>query len=289
MPASAPPTVLIDNVYDRVNQYPTAVLSPNIGSAPNRPPSKVADYRRERTYWQGSTVAANHGVISDLGVGVTVTGLDTIFIDRGHNLWNKNVVTEGSSDGIAWTHNSGTATLVPALDAAGNFVPGGDPTVGWAVTEEGAIYKFFAAAWPAKRIFRTYSPDVWQPIFTGIILGKRLPLTSYSRTLDEDAGGRKRNTDESEAGYVAASRVYAWREGMLDLGVIGATEYDAAVRLMRRSLFEKNTPAFVAWNYGRWPERAWVYTLNADRWSFPTNGVHRAGSVPLRELYPVIR
>lgn len=288
MPGSFPPFVLYDNAYDRINQYPAAVLS-STAVAVGRDPKYIADYRRERTYMQFATAVAGHAVDVDLGAGNTKT-VDTLFIDRGHNLWGQTLSVRGSDDLFATSPTIIATAAVPALDASGNFVPGGDPTVGWCVTEEGAIYTFIAGAVARRswRILTATTPTV-AVILTGVILGVRTQLTSYSKTLDEDAGGRKRNTDESEAGYTAGSRVYPYRNLLLELGVIGATEYDGQIRLLRRALFEKQIPAFVCMNYGRWPERAWLYILDTDRWSFSTNGVHRAGSIPLRELYPIIR
>lgn len=283
---SQPPLLLFDNKFDRINQYPGATLIAPYGAAPNRPISKVADYRRERTFYQPLAAQANTEVQVDLGVGNTGV-VDTIFIDRGHNLWGKTIYVDASATGAAWGQANRGPFVVPAL-VNGQFVPGGDPTAGWCVTEEGAIYQVWnnAAAW---RLWRVYVVENMQPILTGIILGQRTQLDSYSRVLDEDAGGRKRTTDESEAGYGAASRVYPYRTLLLELGVIGATEYDTKIRLARRAIFEKDIPLFVVMNYGRWPERGWLYKLDADRWAAPTNGVHRSTSIPLRELYSVIR
>lgn len=283
---SQPPLVLFDNVFDRINQYPLATVTSNGGVITGREVKAIGDYRRERTYYQLSAATANVGPIVDLGAGITAA-VDTIFIDRGHNLWGKTVRFDGSDDGAIWGSSDIGARVVPAL-VGGNFVPGGDPTVGWAVTEEGALYALSANI-VARRWWRLYVVEATQTLLTGLIAGKRTQLDSYSRTLDDDAGGRKRSTDESDAGYTAGSRVYSYRNLMLDLAVIGATEYDTKIRLLRRALFEKNIAAFVVMNYGRWPERGWLYQLDADRWNFPTNGVHRAGTIPLRELYPIIR
>jgi hypothetical protein len=290
MPGSFPPFVLFDNIVDRINQYPLCTFSFTAPTAPNREVKRIADYRRERTYMQAASATVTPQVLVDMGAGQFFAP-DTMFIDRGHNLWGKEIVVEGGDDPLtSWFLPTLFNSIVPALDGSGNFVPGGDPTVGWSVTEEGAIYRLVPPHANLRRNWRWYvNGGAFQPLYTGVILGKRTQLDSYSRVLDEDAGGRKRSTDESDAGYTAGSRVYPYRTLMLDLGVIGATEYDTKIRLLRRALFEKQIPALVVMNYGRWPERAWLYQLDADRWNFPTNGVHRAGTIPLRELYPLIR
>jgi hypothetical protein len=288
MPTSQPPLLLIDNVFDRINQYASGVLTAT-ATAPNRPVSKVADYRRERTYWQAGTVAAGHAISVDIGAGLT-TAVDSVFLDRGHNLWGQSISIIGSDDNFATAPTNVTPAAVPAL-VAGQFVPGGDPTAGWAVTEEGAIYYIFPALTAVRRYWRLLfnTAPAAAHLVTGVILGKKTQLDSYSNVLDEDAGGRKRGTDESEAGYTAGSRVYPYRTTIIELAVIGATEYDTKIRLIRRAIFEKQIPLFVAMNFGRWPERGWLYTLDADRWASPTRGVHRTATIPLRELYAVIR
>jgi hypothetical protein len=287
MPDSQPPLVFFDNVYDRINQYPQAVLS-STAFVVGRDPKYVADYRRERSLWQAATALVNHAISVDLGVGIT-RAVSAIFIDRGHNLWGQTLAVIGSDDNFGTTPTNLALGAVPAL-VGGQFVPGGDPSAGWAVTEEGALYQIFALT-AARRYWQVKftSVPVEAVVITGIILGAHTQLASYSKTLDEDSGGRKRSTEESEAGYVAASRVYTYRTLSLDLALIGAAEYDNQIRTLRRALFERQIPAFVCMNYGRWPERSWLYTLDSDRWSFPTNRVYRAGTIPLRELYPLIR
>lgn len=277
---------MVDNVFDRINLYPLAVLNVvgNVAIA-GREAQYVADYRRERTYFQQSAAAINQGVLSDLGVGNSAIA-DSIWIDRGHNLWGKNVNVEGTPDMLTWTHSAGN-NLVPAQGTVG-----GDPTAGWSVTEEGALYKLFAA-WPARRGFRVYISESWQPIITGVIMGQRVQLSStagWSSIRDEDARERSdRNEASLVPGYEGYDRTYSARSLELRLAMIGAAEYDSTIRGLARTLFEVNQPAVVAINYGTSPERAWLYKYRGKGWSSPMTKAYRNVSIPLFEYGPLIR
>lgn len=279
MPPKAP-LVLVDNVFDVTNQYPLGVLSSS-GEAAGRSVRYIADYRRERDYWQAATNAADRYVRVNLGAGNT-RAVDFVWIDRGHNLWGLNVAVEASDDNFVATPNT-TAAVVPAQGTVG-----GDPETGWCVTEEGAIYRLFAA-FTARRYHQLRVVSAAQPIITGLVVGARTQLARYSRKFDDDAGGRTERLQESDAGYVATDRVYDHRTCTLDLGVIGAAEYDSAIRSLRALLFARNQPAVVAMDYGTNPERAWLFQYQGRNWSFAKERVHRSGAIQLRELYPAIR
>lgn len=279
-----PPLILVDNVYDRIRQYPSGVLS-GAAAVVGREVNYVADYRRERTYFQAAAAAEFNGVVADIGAGNT-RAVDGIFIDRGHNLWGKTIqIVSRASDALFGTGGDDTIELtVPA-----STVIGGDPSSGtMAVTEEGALYAIFTAK-PAHRFFKTQVVSSWAPIITGLILGKRVQLARFTKRIDEDAGGRTERSQESDAGYKAVDRVYDWRTLTLDIGLIGASEYDATMRQLRALLFSMNQPAVVAMDYGTYPERAWMYQFDGRSWSMGKERVYRSGSIPMRELYPVIR
>lgn len=280
MPAPKTPLILVDNVYDVVNQYVDGVLSSS-GEAANRSVRYIADYRRERDYWQAATSAADRYVRVDLGAGNT-RAVDFVWIDRGHNLWGLSVAVEASDDDFAATTNT-SAAVVPAEGTVG-----GDPEAGWCVTEEGALYRLFPA-FTARRYHQVRVVSVAQPIITGIIVGARTQLAGYSRRRDEDAGGRTERSQESDAGYMATDRVYDHRTCTLDLKVIGAAEYDSTIRSLRTLLFARNQPAVVAIDYGTNPERAWLFQHSGRSWSFAMERIHRGGTIQLRELYPAIR
>lgn len=274
------PLLLIDNLFDRVNLYHLATLS-STGAAVGSDVQYVADYRRERSSWRAATSAADRVIQVDMGAGATAAP-DAIWLDRGHNLWGATVVVEGSSDGVTWNAEP-LSRGVPALTTVG-----GDPETSFCVTEEGAIYALFVNA-SLRRYWRIRIPQAMQPVVPGVILGKRAQLARYSRKLDEDAGGRMAKSQESDAGYLATDRVYAYRKLELQLATIGAAEYDATVRVLRRQLFEINQPAFIVMNYGSKPERGWLYQLDDREWSFSAERVNRSGSVRLREVGPLIR
>jgi hypothetical protein len=117
MPDSQPPLVFFDNVYDRINQYPQAVLS-STAFVVGRDPKYVADYRRERSLWQAATALVNHAISVDLGVGIT-RAVSAIFIDRGHNLWGQTLAVIGSDDCRNHRHYSrGSHTACELLEDA---------------------------------------------------------------------------------------------------------------------------------------------------------------------------
>jgi hypothetical protein len=105
--ASQTPLILADNVFDRINLYVTALLS-STAPALGRDVQYVADYRRERTYWQAISAAVGNGVNVDFGVGQVGPAVDACWIDRGHNLWGKQVFIDNSNDGFATSPSSTT-------------------------------------------------------------------------------------------------------------------------------------------------------------------------------------
>jgi hypothetical protein len=284
VPAPQPPFILADNILDRINLYPLATIIDNGGaSVVGREVNFWSDYRRERSYHQLAAPMANVGPLVDLGVGNTAV-VDTIWIDRGHNLWGKTLYADGSTSGSSWSDpNLIIAQVVPAQGTVG-----GDPTTGWCVTEEGALYTL-AVNSVARRYWRLYVVESVAPTWTGVILGKRVQLLNFSSIRDEDAGGRTERITESDAAYQAVERVYPYRTLQLSLDLIGAAEYDSSIRSLRATLFERNQPAFIVMNYGDKPERGWLMQYQGKGWSSPMNRVHRKWSGTFREVGALIR
>jgi hypothetical protein len=280
VPSPQPPLILVDNFFDRINLYPTALLTWSTAIV-GREGNYVADYRRERTYFQAAAAAANQGVVTNLLPGGASIP-DMCWIDRGHNLWGTNLQVAGGADGVTWTQTM--TRLVPALGTIG-----GDPTTSWCVTEEGALYTllpvFVAAQYWLVRV-----TDNMAPLIPGIILGKRHQMLNYSSVRDEDAGERSNRVEKSLVpGYEGRDRTYARRTINLRLSTIGAAEYDTSIRALRRLLFEIDQPALVIQNYGDKPERAWLYQYEGERWSSPTTRVLRDLGLPMSELGPLVR
>jgi hypothetical protein len=268
-----PPLLLVDNVFDTVTQYPFATLSSS-SERTGHEAFRVADYRRERTSWQPTAAAVSHYVEADLGTGGDRT-VDYLYLDRGHNLWGKTIQVRYGVAG-ATLHVS---LAVPAIGTLG-----GDPTTGFAVTEEGACYALFDAPAAAHQVWRVVVVDNMAPILPGVMLGLRSQLLGYSRTFDEDAGERTQTSAVSTAGYQGSDTTYAWRTLDLDLATIGATEYDGTIRTLRRQLFERNQPVVVLMDYGTRPERGWLYQLDGKSWGFAKTRVLRSGRIRLREV-----
>lgn len=282
---STPPVLLIDNIFDRINLYPYATLfaSPSVTGTDVR---YVADYRRERDYWQATDSSTPQYIGVDLGPN-TVAPVDALWFDRAHNLWAQTLSVIGSDD-QAGTVNVVQATLtVPVLG-----VVGGDPTSSYpatmSVSEEGTLYSLFDAL-AARRCWRIQTPIGIAPLITGVILGSRLQLASFATSLDEDAAGRKVNTRDSDAGWRASDRSYSYGTLQIPLEVIGAAEYDSQIRRARALLFDRNQPAAICMNYGRHPERMLLYQMDQSTWSAGTNKVYRKTTMQFRELGPRIR
>jgi hypothetical protein len=282
------PIILVDNVFDRINLYPLAVLAAPVGSVVGREPQYAADYRRERTYWQASAASTGNYVSSDLGGGNTSL-IDTVWIDRGHNLWGADIRIYSSNldvnvGGVVF---DATEFAVPAQGTVG-----GDPTVGWCVTEEGALY-CFASGHIARRFHTLYVVTSLQPTITGLIMGKRVQLSSpagWSSVRDEDAGERSERMEASLVpGYEGYDRTYSARSMALKLAYIGATEYDATIRGLRRTLFDVNQPAVMCYNYGTNPERAWLFRYRGKNWSSPMQKAYRTWSGDFFEVGPLVR
>lgn len=285
MPTPQPPLILVDNVFDRINLYPLAVLSSS-GDAVGRDKEFIADYRRERDYWQAATAATNRYVQVDLGAGNS-RAVDSCWIDRLTTvalggLWGLTVVIEAGDDGATWPDSVSRA--VPASGTVG-----GDPETSWCVTEEGAIYTLFTP-FSARRYFRVRISTSAQPVIAGVIVGKRIQLLNYSSVRDEDAGERSNRVEKSLVpGYEGRDRTYARRTINLKLSTIGATEYDSSIRTLRRLLFETDQPAVVVHNYGTNPERAWLYQYEGPNWSSPMQRVLRDLGLPMSEVGPLVR
>jgi hypothetical protein len=282
--ASQKPFVLVDNFFDRINLYPLATLSSTAAIA-GREVQYLADYRRERTFFQAATAVAGHAVSVDLSAGVTAQP-DTVWIDRGHNLWGQSISIIGSDDNFGTQPVNVTPSAIPAIGTVG-----GDPTTGWCVTEEGALYTIIAPA-TARRYWRLLfnTTPAAAIVLTGLVLGKRTQLLGYSSVVDEDAGDRNVRSESSLIpGYFGDDRSYSARMLELKLSQIGATEYDSSIRNLRRLLFDVNQPAVVCMNYGTYPERTWLYKYQGNRWNSPLSRVHRSASIPLYEHGPLIR
>jgi hypothetical protein len=262
--ASQTPFFLADNVFDRINLYPLGVLG-WASAIPGREGNYVADYRRERTYYQADAAGANKSVRADLtGAGNIAVQPDACFIDRGHNLWGAQV-TIWAQDAAAPTVSYSITRVVPALGTIG-----GDPTTGWCVTEEGAIYTLFTAVLTPQKYFIVEVNTSMQPVITGIILGKRHQMLNYSSVLDEDEGERDERQENSLIkGYYGRERVYTARKLRVQLATIGVTEYDTLIRGLRRLLFERDQPAFIVMNYGNKPERGWLYQYQGGTFPRP--------------------
>lgn len=279
------PLLFVDNQFDTVNLYPTSTLATS-SEITGREGFRVADARRERSWWQpasdGGGVPGNWIAVAQGGAATVLP--DYIWIDRGHNLWGR-VVEISSSATLLGAQTTRFSALVPALGTVG-----GDPTTGWCVTEEGAIYAFVNGV-AAANAWRVNPPYVagFTAIIPGLMLGKRIQLARYSRIKDEDAGSRTEIQETSRAGYLGTDKRYGWRTLVLDLAHIGATEYDTMIRTLRRQLFEIDQPAVVIMDYGTRPERGWLYRYDGTRFSAPTNRVYRATQIPLREVGPALR
>lgn len=275
------PLLLYDNFFDSVRLYPQAQVD-----ASEEPDGfeafRVADYRRERTYWRPDTDGggADHFIRMNHGATVGALQPDYIVIDRDSTIEAMDVFLEGSADGVAWTVSQ--VLHIPA----GNVV-GGDPV--WpnmARTEEGVAWGIAPVALAAKQWWRLRIPytAAYRPIVTGLMVGRKSQLLGYSKVFDEDAGERTQATEQSTAGYRASARSYSWRVCNLALGTIGSAEYDSAVRAMREAFFVRQAPWMLFMDYVTKPERGWLFEYDGAAWGFPKERVLRAGAIRGREV-----
>jgi hypothetical protein len=250
--ATQTPLILLDNLFDAVVQYPAATVSADTEAA-GREAFHVADYRRDRTWWSPTAAAAGHYVQVDLGSVITASP-DYLYLDRGHNLWGKTIEIRNSAVG---TQPFGTTSIsrgIPALDASGNFVPGGDPSTGVCVTEEGACYLFFAGG-AVKRYWQLYIVDNMLPIVPGVQMGVRSQLFGYSDVYDDDEATRKVRSEESDAGYLATGRA-------TPTGRRSSTSRSSAIPITTGScgrssqlIFQRDAPWVLCLNWGLYPAR----------------------------------
>ncbi|HVX39618.1 MAG TPA: hypothetical protein VHB25_08595 [Gemmatimonadaceae bacterium] len=279
------PLLLLDNVFDTSVLYLGATLSASDAQTGHEA-FRVADYRRERTWWQPASdagVLGYHSVVVQLP---TARAVDYLVLDRGHNLAGLTIYLESSNDGASWVADGTFVELT--VPASGTI--GGTPTApAMANTEEGVTWTLFTAL-PAALWWRILIPAStgFLPIVPGVMAGLRTQLLGHSSVYDEDAGGRTQTTQQSTAGYLASDTTYAWRTAVLDLKLIGATEYDATMRMLRALLFAKNQPAMLFMDYATYPERGWLYRYDGASWGMAKSRVYRGGRIPLRELYPVL-
>jgi hypothetical protein len=271
------PLLLVDNIFDTVTQYPFATLTSS-SERTGHEAFRVADYRRERTSWQTTAAAANHYVEADLGTGGDRT-VDYLYLDRGHNLWGKTLQVRYGVAG-ATLHVS---LAVPAIGTLG-----GDPTTGFTVTEEGACYALFDAPAAAHQVWRVVVVDNMAPILSGVMLGLRSQLLTFSTTFDEDARERTQDSATSRAGYKATDTTYAWRTCEIGLATIGAEHYDAQIRALSVLLFDRNQPCVIAMDHGTYPERAWLFQYDGPSWHLPKTRVYRSGRMLFREVGPSV-
>jgi hypothetical protein len=273
-----PPLLLVDNVFDTIGLYPGAIISTS-SEAAGHEGFRVADYRRDRTWWQAAGDGAGSG---DQWVAVALpaaVSVDALFLDRGHNLAGKTLHVEVSSNGVSWA----VAYTLNVPSALGGSITA--PSM--CQTEEGTAWSLLPTLTPSAW-YRLSVPQQngFVPLITGVIVGLRTQLAGYSKTFDEDAGARTQPSTQSTSGYRANDRTYSWRTVALDLDLIGATEYDNTIRTLRSRLFDRNQPFFCAMDYGTHPERAWMYTYDGTSWGMPKSRVYRSGRLVGREHMP---
>lgn len=275
------PLILVDNFLDTIALYPKAtVFASNFITG--REPFRVADARRDRSWWQGTANGDQIGV--DMGVGNTVNPT-YLYFDRGSNLWGGSISLQWSDDNITYT-----PLWSPGAPALGTV--GGDPTSNatLAATEEGALYTIFGPTGAAHRYWRIacFPSGGAAPVIPGVMLGVRTQLLGFSRVRDEDAMTRTDISETSRSGYLASDKRYAWRTLLVDLPYIGATEYDATIRTLRRRLFELDQAAVIAMDYATKPERAWMYRYDGTAFSAPMTRAYRATQFRMREVGPLL-
>lgn len=275
------PLLLYDNHLDSVALYPQATIDASEEPA-GFEAYRVADYRRERTYWRPDTDGGgnDHYIRVNHGATVGAKAVDYLVIDRDSTIEDMTVHLEGSADGAAWDVTQ--AINIPA----GNVVGGSPVWPNLARTEEGVAWGYIAVPLDARQWWRLRIPGSagFRPIVTGLMFGLRTQLLGYSTVFDEDAGERTESSEISTAGYRGSARSYAWRTCELGLQTIGSTEYDNTIRAVREAIFVRQAPWMLFMDHASKPERGWLFEYDGAQWGFPKSRVHRAGRIRGREL-----
>lgn len=276
-----PPLAMCDSVLDYVQLYPLAVVTAS-SSVAGFGVARLIDGRRHTSWLQFLDAGADplgNWVRSDLGANGE-RPVNYLWIDRGHNLWGKTVIVEGGNDGAAFP--ASRSFVVPPLGSLG-----GDPSQGFCVTIEGALYTLFSDMAP-RRYWRIRLPYVaaFIAVIPGLMLGMRDQIWTYSSIYDDDARDRKVVAVESDAGWMAQWTSEPWRVWDVDLRTIGQQEYDATIVQLAERIFDKNQPAAAVLNWMRAPEKCWLFQLQGTSWRAPMQRVHRSMRLQLRELNP---
>lgn len=280
---STQPIVLVDNQYDRVFLYPSAVVSTSSDPPQlDREAWRLVDARRERTYWQPAT-DAEHWVKSTLGVG-NEQYADYWWMDRGHNRWGTTIYQEFGHDGATWPVS--LAYSIPPL-VSGRIPVGGSPWGGQvAVTEEGCVYAFFAKTGPWLWR-RTRVPALGGGALStipGFSPGLMHQFTGYSSILDPDRGERTQLTGQSRVGYRAVDTTYSWRIWEFRFQHIARPEYFNRIRALSALLFKRNQPCYVLPNAGLSPTIGGLFQYDGTTYSAPTERTYHRVTYTFREV-----
>lgn len=232
------PLFLVENVFSDV-QNPVHVIDASSETSGFEVWRVATGRRSTRDRWQ-PTVAGEGWIRVDCGAARMV---DTIALDRGHNLGGKQIKVQHSPDGVTWT-TAVTSTIPLTASDPGDIDAGNG-----ARTEEGAWLRRFPAASARWWRFLVPAAAAVRAEIVGLWLGESWTPSQYFDLPWSDESlelGWEEVT--STTGWRAAGQIARARAGTIDLKLSDEAEYDDSARRHIHQQFWRRRPMWIVYN-----------------------------------------
>jgi hypothetical protein len=267
-----PPIWLVDNLFDE-SLYPDNILTAT-EAADGFPAFRVADGRRDETYWTGTTTNTEQRLTLQGGTSRPAT---MVVIDRGHNLGGKTVHVEYSDNGSSWT----THVTVTIPTTVGGLL---SDTNG-CLTAEGAWAKTFSSQnrlWWRLRIPAMGAGLI--PQVTGLQIGLSFQQTrGLPFPYSDSENNLFRREVESAAGRIGRSYSYKRRKGTSVVRSDSDAEYANTFGPQLEQVFrDKSAPAWLVLDPATPSKNLinvlsanadWSFAVDYDAWPFPSASI----------------
>jgi hypothetical protein len=251
------PLLLVDNVFDTVQQYPTGT---------SRPTSERTGHEAWRVATTGASGApgrprrrgrANHSVQVDLGAGVT-RAVDSLFIDRGHNLWGK---TSRSATPTTASRRSRRS----ARDGAGGGHARRRSDVHDVLRDRGGRLWASSPRAAPRALARLYVVESMAPVVPGSSSGcARSCSASRARSTRTPASAPRSSRRAGRLSRLRHDVLVAHARARARLH--RRDRVRRAIRALRELLFKRTSPWVVLHGLRHAPERAWMYQYDGTTW-----------------------
>ncbi len=272
------PLCLVENLLDRIVQFPLHVVEVDETEADGHEIDLVADGRRSPFDFYTATTA-NHLRTVKITCD-TARAVNTMFLDRGHNLGGvAGFKLDWSTDGTSWTNvwNITIPTTVGTDLTATNGC----------TTSEGAWGKVWtpAAATVYHRItFPALGAGI-KPVVVGLWLGTAYEPTYFFNPWAEDRSSLLVQEDVSTRGWKGRGPAVDARVG--DFGIQADTDalYTTA-RYHLKTLYGAGHPMWICFDRSQ-ADRSFLAVRPAGGvYDFPKLGVSRTARIPYEEWEP---